>query len=139
MATYQIIDEPKSRPALEKFIVDPTVILLVSILVPFFWNPPALGRFWIPAVWLVFNGYALGSPTLGKEIRTLLFGALGLFVLLRGSTVLINADVIPYEPADLAPYLVTLLFGGFFLTLYLVVFRQSTSHALYQYVRGDDS
>lgn len=139
MATYRIIDEPKSRPALEKFIVDPTIILFVSILVPLFWNPPALGRFWMPAVWLIFNGYALGSPTLGKEIRTLLLGALGLFLLLRGSSALTNSGVIPYDSAAVAPYLVTLLFGMFFLTLYLVVARQSTSHALYEYVHGDDS
>lgn len=139
MATYQIIDEPKTRPALEKFIVDPTVILFVSILVPLFWNPPALGRFWMPAVWLIFNGYALGSQTLAKEIVTLLLGAVGLFALLSGSTALTNSGVLAYDFADVMPYLTTLTFGVFFLTLYGVVFRQSSSYALYEYVHGDDS
>ncbi|MEM9384837.1 MAG: hypothetical protein AAGA68_07230 [Pseudomonadota bacterium] len=137
MTTYKIIDEPKARRGMESLIVDPTVILLASMIIPLFWLPPAGGRYWLPMLWLALNGYALGSPTLGKEILTMLLGALGVVGLLFIVLALIQAGVLPFTEEGAYPYLRILTFGLFFLAVYMVVFRQATSYALFQYIQGD--
>lgn len=138
MERYRIIDEPEAKSWAEQLIVDPIVILLAAILVPLFWQPPLFGRFWIPMLWIVFNGYALGSPTLGKEIRTLVGGLAAWFLLLVPYRALMVSGTTSWTQAQVIPYVVILQFGVFFLAMYLVVFRQSTSYALYRYVSGDE-
>ncbi|MDJ0758438.1 MAG: hypothetical protein QNJ19_03525 [Woeseiaceae bacterium] len=137
MERYRIIDEPRSKPWGEKLIVDPTIILLAAILVPLFWNPPYFGRFWLPALWLIINGYALGSSTLGKEIATIVGGLFLAWAVLWLTSVVRKANPDLSIEAFL-PYTRLLLFGVFFLTLYLVVFKQGRSYQLFKYVRGGD-
>jgi len=137
MARYVIIDEPKSRSWGESLIVDPSIILIASILVPIIWNPPMFGRFWIPLLWMLLNGYALGSATFRQEVITLLVGSVGWLTLFFGVSGLHASGYIPFSQEIIAPYLRLFLFGIFFLTLYLVVFRQSSSYQLYNYSRGE--
>lgn len=136
MARYEIIDEPEAPSWGERIVVDPVLILFAAIIVPLVWNPPAYGRFWMPALWLLINGLALGSATLKREISALLAGGAAMFLLFRGVTWLLASGVLPYGVEDVRPYFITVLFGVFFLALYIAVFYQSQSHQLYSYIRG---
>lgn len=137
MDRYEIIDEPHVKPWGERFILDPTIILFAAIIIPLFLPLPLYGRFWIPILWLILNGYALGSSTFGKEIATLVVGAIVWLALLYGVSYLTSTEMFGMPTERVAPYLRILLFGIFFLTLYLVVFRQARSYELYKYIRGD--
>ncbi len=138
MARYEIIDEPRTKPWGERLIVDPIIILFAAILVPLIWQPPLLGRFWMPVIWLIVNGYALGSSTLGKEIRTIVRGTLGWLGVLYGTLMIMKHASLPLSKEDIIQYTVIVQFGVFFLTLYLVVSRQAQGYELYKYMRGDD-
>ena len=138
MERYRIIDEPKSKPWGEKLIVDPIFILLAAILIPLVWNPPYLGRFWMPSVWLFVNGLALGSSTLGKEIRALLAGGLLCLAVFYLSMLIPRWSNGLVTLQDILPYARIILFGVFFMTIYLVVFQQGRSYQLFQYVRGGE-
>ncbi|MCL1097010.1 hypothetical protein [Shewanella gelidii] len=135
MATYQIIDEPKTR-ALDRLIVDPTIILFVGIFLPFIWNPPFLGRFWIPLVWLLVNGFLLGSPTIKKELVFAILGSICWFFIpvLVDSIVQLSGWNIPTE--NVRPYSQIVGMGVFFFTLYMVVFLQSAPFAIFQYLKN---
>ncbi len=135
---YEIIDEPSVKPWGEKLIVEPVVILLAAILVPLVWQPPFAGRYWMPLVWLAVNGLALGSSTLGREIAVLVAGAVIWIALFLGASQVLERGIVPFQPADVYPYLRIVLFAVFFMTLYLAVFMQSRSYQLYAYTRGDD-
>lgn len=65
-ARYQIVDEP-TPSTLSRFIVAPFWPLLACMMVG---GVPGLA-------WLAFNGYALGSPTRGREMLTCLAGVVG--------------------------------------------------------------
>ena len=135
MDRYSIIDEPTVRPWGERIVVDPVLILFAAILVPFFWNPPAFGRFWLGPLWLLINGIALGSATLTKEIVALAVGAavwLGLFF---GTVAAINASLLPFESGDIWEYVVIGLYGVLFFTMLFVLNLQARSHALFVYIR----
>jgi hypothetical protein len=93
------------------------------------------GRFWIPLIWLLVNGYALGSASLRREIVTILVGVLAWLALYFGVAFTLASGIVAIPAQAVAPYLRLLLFGVFFLTLYLVVFRQSTSYQLFKYSR----
>ena len=134
MESYSIIDEPRPRPW-QHLIVNPNIILLTAIFVPLFWNPPFWGRFWIPAVWLVFNGVSLGSPTLRKELTVVAVGALVWLGILFATFPVLDAFGFNLPPETVSPYLRLLLFGVFFLILYLAVSMQSTAWQLFEYVR----
>ncbi len=136
MDRYLIIDEPRVRPWGERIVVDPILILLAAILVPFFWDPPALGRFWMGPLWLLINGIALGSATLGKEIKALVIGAIVWWVLFRGTAAVIKAELLPYEASDIWEYTVISLFAVLFFTMLYVINLQARSYALFRYVRG---
>jgi hypothetical protein len=136
MARYEIIDEPRTKPWGEKLIVDPIVILLAAILVPLIWQPPMLGRFWIPALWLILNGYLIGSSTLGKEIATIIIGTVVWFLVSYGVLAFVRSGASPVSGRDAYEYLLLLQFAVFFLAMYLVVFRQADSYALFKYMRG---
>ncbi len=138
MARYQIIDEPRSKPWGENLVIDPIFILLAAMLVPLVWNPPAFGRFWSPCIWLIVNGYALGSSTLGREIAYIALGTIGWFAIVPITRAIMATGVITLPARDVYDYIVIIQFGIFFLTLYLVVFEQSRSYHLFKYIRGDD-
>lgn len=66
-ATYRIIDEPTPSP-LSRLTVNPAWIVLASFLLqPIAW------------IWFLFNSFAMGSPTRGKEV---LWAGAGLGVIL---------------------------------------------------------
>jgi len=129
---YQIIDEPKpSRWA--KFIVNPVAILLVAMLLPLMWTPPLAGRYWMPLLWLLVNGFILGSASWKKELIFSIVGGLAMLVCVYGALFYFQQ----FDPEGLpqaAPYIRIVLNGVLFLSLYLVVFTQSTSYQLYQYI-----
>ena len=138
MARYQIIDEPQTKPWGENLVVNPIIILLAAMLVPLIWNPPALGRFWMPCVWLILNGYALGSATLAREMGYIALGTLGWFMVVPLTRMIVSTGVVTLPIQDVYDYVVIVQFGIFFLTLYLVVFQQSRSYHLFKYIRGDN-
>lgn len=126
---YRIIDEPKVRAA-ESLIVNPLVILLVAIFLPFLWTPPLMGRYWMPFAWIVINGFFLGSPTFWKEFlisSAALLAMVGLFFSL--------AVFKPENASAIYPYFNIALSAVFFLFLYIVVFIQMTSWSIHEYIR----
>ncbi|MCF6299961.1 MAG: hypothetical protein L3J52_02415 [Proteobacteria bacterium] len=129
---YIIVDEPKVK-FFENLIVNPVVILFAAMIVPMLFNIPFYGRWWLPFVWLIFNGIALGSPTLKKEIVYVLFGLLVLlgFFLLIGFLAQQNIQ----SRFSIFDYLIIVMYGMFFLFLYLVVFLQDAPYQIYQYVK----
>lgn len=124
---YIIIDEPRVNP-LSNLVLNPLVILFASILIPILWSPPYFGRLWMPLVWLLFNGYALGSATWAKEWIICIVGALCMFLILMSM-----GFVGEYKIA--LPYLHIGLNATLFLSLYFAVFTQSTSYELFEYMR----
>jgi len=130
---YHIIDEPKIRAA-EHLIVNPLVILLASILIPIFWSPPYLGRFWLPFFWLCLNGYLLGSPTLLKEALISLGSIVSLaavfFILVFVPAGLGLID----KPELIYPYIQLSLMAVFFIGMYIVVFIQTIPWSIYNYI-----
>lgn len=126
---YRIIDEPKVRAA-ETLIVNPLVILLAGIFLPLLWEPPFMGRFWIPFAWVIANGFLLGSPSFLKELLisvAALLSMMGLFASL--------AIFKPENANALYPYFNIALSGVFFLFLYTVVFIQMTPWSIHEYIR----
>lgn len=133
-SSYKIIDEPKVRGA-EKLIVNPILILFASVIIPIFWNPPFLGRLWMPLVWLGVNGFLLGSPTFKKEILYLVGGAIsqvGLFFLLG---ILVSNKVFTDNGEQLYPFYQIVSQGVLFFIMYVVVIIQSTPYDIYSYVK----
>lgn len=134
MSQYQIIDEPKVKPQ-QHLIVNPIIILLVGILMPLVWTPPFYGRVWIPLVWIVINGYLLGSPTFKSEVIIAILGGIFWFAL-PYSMVFILMTIGQHELVNVSvPYLRIANNGIFFLTLYLIVFRQSIPYELFCYFK----
>lgn len=127
--SYHIIDEPKPR-MYENLILDPVIILFLSIIVPLFWNPPMAGKFWIPLLWLISNGFLLGSPTLRREIGFAFGGAVLLFITFYGLGVAISNE---FKQA--VPYLIIILHGILFLTLYMIVFAQTSAYGIHEYLK----
>jgi hypothetical protein len=133
MNYYHIIDEPKIKKS-ENLIMSPIIILFVAIFLPVFWNPPFMGRWWIPFLWLAFNGYLLGSPTLKKEIAISVIGILSLFGLLE--LFIYISEIEPFNQLkSLAQYVRIILNGVFFFILYIVVFKQTVPYDIYTYMR----
>lgn len=132
MSSYHIIDEPKPR-LYENLIVNPIIILFVSIIVPLIWMPPMLGKYWIPLVWLVLNGYFLGSPTFWKEV----------FIAIGGGVCMIAAFLflgIMHQQGlseSIMPYIFILLQAILFFTIYLIVFSQSAPYEIHEYVNDE--
>jgi len=131
MSNYQIIDEPKPKK-IENFIVDPIIILLASIFIPFILNPPMFGKYWMPIVWLLANGYFLGSSTIWKEVIISFIGS----ILLVGLIILF---LYFYQNPGLGdfitPYLRIIIQATLFLTLYLIVFTQANSYSIHEYLK----
>ncbi|MAM86505.1 MAG: hypothetical protein CME36_04235 [unclassified Hahellaceae] len=136
MPGYDIIDEPKPRLQ-ENFIVDPTAIFFVSVFLPLLWVPPLQGQYWLPFVWVIANGYLLGSPTLKKEIGISIAGILVWLGFSIGAVYL--TEFVGFALEATAPYIRILSKGIFFLALYLVVLKQSAPYAVYRYVKEQAS
>ncbi|MBL4772210.1 MAG: hypothetical protein JKX98_00945 [Alcanivoracaceae bacterium] len=131
---YIIIDEPKVR-FLEKLIVNPIIVLFAAMIIPMFVNLPFYGRWWLPFVWLIFNGIILGSPTIKKEIIYSIVGFVLLAALLFGTTYMLNTGMT--FSFSIVSYLVIIMNAVFFLFLYLLVFTQGAPYQIYQYIKGE--
>lgn len=132
--SYHIIDEPNVKP-LEKLIVNPLVIFFVAIFLPFLWDPPFFGRVWIPLVWILFNGYLLGSPSILKEAAIAVIGFGVWYKFFYGGAVALYFLGFGHYLDAAVPYLLILKQGVFFLLLYLLVFMQSPAYEIYNYTR----
>ncbi len=133
MTGYRIIDEPKLKMD-QHLIVNPVAIMLAAMLVPIFVNIPLYGKFWLPFVWLMFNGYLLGSPTFWRECFYSIFGVFAIAAVFIGFGYGIKIDAIT-SPNSLAPYMRVLVNALYFIALYLVVFTQSVPFSIYEYVK----
>jgi len=131
---YIIIDEPKVR-FLENMIVNPIIVLFAAMIIPMFVNLPFYGKWWLPFVWLIFNGVILGSPTIKKEIIFSIVGFVLLATLLLGTSYMLNTGIT--FNFSIVSYLIIIMNAVFFLFLYLVVFTQSAPYQIYQYVKGE--
>lgn len=131
METYNIIDEPKPK-GLTQLIFDPIGILFACILIPIFWTPPLMGKFWMPILWMLANGIFLGSPTLKKEVFSAIFGGLVLLALFFSFGVFATTSEIAKQ---IGPYIFILMNATLFLTLYYMAFCQASPYALHQYLK----
>jgi len=131
MDSYQIIDEPKSR-GYENLILNPLVILFLGIVVPIFWQPPLFGRFWMPVVWLLANGYFLGSPTMLKEV---LIGIVGCLCIAGSFLLLMYLHQEQELWRFLVPYFKIFTQAILFFTLYLIVLAQSGPFSIHEYIK----
>jgi hypothetical protein len=132
---YDIIDEPNLKPW-SRFIVNPIIILFAAIIVPMFWSPPYLGRFWLPFVWLLINSWLLGSPTIKKEIFFIVIGLILMSGIFYGMYFVISNGI--QFKFSFLNYMGVLLNAVMFLFIYLVVFLQNQPYEIYEYFREDD-
>ena len=121
-ATYHIPDEP--RPGgLAQWIVDPFWPLLATMM----------AGAWLGLPWLAFNGVALGSPTLKREIGVCLIAGLGTFAILLGVAYATSHGVVETRWAR---YLLLLAVGWKLGCAYVVCFMQQNALQLYEYFGG---
>lgn len=133
MSQYHIVDEPKGSQ-FDKLVINPIIILFVAIFIPIFITLPFDGRWWMPFAWLAINGYLLGSPTLKSEVVISIVGVLSLYGLLELFIILSQQDLFS-EMKSFVQYVRIILNGVLFLTMYLVVFKQSTPYEIFTYMR----
>ena len=119
---------------MHSYIVNPTGILLASMLVSIFIKLPLYGKFWMPFVWLIFNSYCLGSPTFWRELCLAIAGVFLVALAFFGFGYAIQTDIIP-TPAHLARYFKVFVNALYFSAVYLIVFIQSTPFSVYEYVK----
>lgn len=118
-ATYQIIDEP-SPGTLSRFTVDPMWPLFAFMF----------GGPFISWAWSLFNGFALGSPSRGREAIAVGLGVLAYFAVLIGmaATGLLQ---------QLSPvYTRTALVVVCLATCYYLYLKQSVACEIYQHFDG---
>lgn len=118
---YQIVDEPKPR-AISYLIVPPIVILLAAMFLTPYWA----------ALWLVVNGFLLGSRTFWKEVGVLALGATIAFSYLMALSYLTNAGYFADLPED-ALYFKIIFRGICFLFIYWTIFLQNASYEIFKY------
>lgn len=131
---YVIIDEPKVTKW-ENFILNPILILFISILAPLFWQPPAFGRYWIPLVWIIANGFFLGSSSLKKETLICICGMIMQIALFIGFVLYTGQQSPPLAVSAVGVYIGIVGNGILFLTLYFSAFTQMASYELYEYMK----
>lgn len=129
---YLIIDEPKARFS-GRFVVNPVFILLASILIPVLITLPFYGRFWMPFIWLVFNGFAMGSPSLKKEIICGVFVCALIWAILFPIWDAIHLNL--ENPRRFQPYIIIVLNAVLFTGLYVVTLTQRVPFEIFEYVK----
>lgn len=131
-ADYLIIDEPKARFS-GRFVVNPVFILLASMVIPFIITLPLYGRFWMPFIWLLFNGFAMGSPSLKKEIfwGVLVCALIWAILFPIWDIIHINLD----DPKRFQPYIIIVLNAVLFTGLYMVTLTQNVPFEIFAYIK----
>lgn len=131
---YQILDEP--RPGKRaNLVVDPSGILLASMVIPLLWQPPLHGRFWLPFLWLLANSWFMGSPTFRRELRTSITSLILLALIPFLSSALMSTTPTQENIDTVVPYIRVLMFGFFFFSLYYVATMQAGPYAIFTYLR----
>lgn len=119
---YKIIDEP--RPGtMSKFAVDPLWPFLALMMA----GP------WLGFPWFVFNGMAIGSARLKREITWVVFGWLGVVALFGGLYLLVvqlNLGKVEVGYLKFAPVVWLMITG------YVLHFSQARSAQLFAYFGG---
>ncbi len=134
MATYHIIDEPKTQLS-HRLIINPIGILLAAMMLSmFFPNIPLYGKFWLPFAWFILNGFWLGSPTFWREVFYSLIGLLCVVIAFFAFGYGIKTQLID-SPNTAAPYFRVFVNGIFFAALYSIAFTQSAPYSIYEYVK----
>jgi len=118
-ATYQIIDEP-SPGKLSRFTVDPMWPLFAFMF----------GGPFISWAWSLFNGFALGSPSRGREALAVLLGVLAYFAVLIGMAT--SGLLQQLSPAYVRTALVVVSLA----TCYYLYLKQSVACEIYQHFDG---
>lgn len=134
MTSYQIIDEPKLK-SYQHLIVDPILILFISFIVPIFWAPPLYGKFWIPVCWILTNGFLLGSPTYKQELIIAIIGSSLFIGILFGFIHMASINALMIDTKVAAPYVGIIINSFFFLTMYIIVFKQAAPYSIFQYIK----
>ncbi|WP_016954529.1 hypothetical protein [Catenovulum agarivorans] len=132
---YTIADEPKPKK-LSYLVQNPTMIIFASILIPIFWTPPFAGRLWMPLVWIVINGYLLGSISFKKELGIAIGAVFAMFCSFFALGALIQLDNF-YTSEQMRPYFQLFLNGILFFSLYWISSKQEQSYSLFQYAQGN--
>ncbi|MCP4504512.1 MAG: hypothetical protein GY822_31780 [Deltaproteobacteria bacterium] len=132
--TYVLIDEPRPG-ALSRVVVSPTIVFLASMLVPIFYTLPLWGRLWMPFAWFAFNGVAMGSATLKREILISISGIFTVFAALFG--LLFGGEFIGLNPELILPYVRLMTTGVIFFFMYWLSFLQQPSFQLFQYLKEE--
>ena len=122
MEAYRIADEP--RPGgLAHLVVDPIWPMFAMMF----------GGAWIAFPWYIFNGIAMGSPTLKKEIALGIAGFIGAALIFIA---LVSLGVSGVIPKSLIPYgAVTLIIWKLGITYWLYA-TQAATFGIYTYFGG---
>ena len=119
---YRIQDEP-APSGLAHLIVNPVFPLLAVML----------GGSWLALPWFVLNGFALGSPTRGKELGLALAGPAGVMALYLGLVLLTERAGLP---AGALPYLYLGIILWKLVVAYWLFDLQKSVFALHEYFDG---
>lgn len=137
MSNYLIIDEP-AKSKLDYLIINPTVILFASLLIPMLVQVPMFGRIWIPALVFILNGFLLGSPSRWRETIFSLLSIGCWFGLVFGGIYAVGNFLGKDHIEPALPYLRILSQACFYFCLIYVSSLQANAYSIYQYInRGD--
>jgi hypothetical protein len=122
-SNYRIVDEP-APGLLSRFVVDPFWPLLATMMAS-----SLLGY-----AWLIFNSFALGSPTRGREIAYCVGGVIGAVAVLVGGGMAFENGWITEAQVR---YLALPVIACKLLAAYLVCFSQQRALELFEYFGGE--
>ena len=121
-SSYRIIDEP-APGALSKYVVDPLWPLLGFML---------LGS-WLSIPWYIFNGVAMGSPTLRREIFWCVISIAGSVGIVMVLDAYYSLD---HDNTGQLKYLLLVLLVWKLGVSYVLYMLQSHTFELYRYYGG---
>ncbi len=122
-SNYRIVDEP-APGGLARFVVDPFWPLLATMMAS-----SLLGY-----AWLIFNSFAVGSPTRGREIAYCVAGVVGAVIVLVGGGIAYENGWITETQVR---YLALPVIACKLLAAYLVCFSQQRALELFEYFGGE--
>ena len=122
MQAYRIADEPKPG-AMQHLTVNPIWPLLGVMF----------GGAWLSWPWSVFNGIAMGSPTLKKEIVIAVIGFVGAVGIVIGSGLLADTGFLDEDHFEYALLALTVYKLGISYWMYVT---QAPGFSIYEYFGG---
>ncbi len=122
MEAYRIADEPKPG-TMQHLTVNPIWPLLGIMF----------GGAWLSWPWSVFNGIAMGSPTLRKEVGLAVLGFIGSAVIVGVTVVMLSMNILTKDTVDYALLALTVWKLGISYWLFVT---QNTGFQIYEYFGG---